>query len=123
MALEQEILSSIQATNRILSQLVLRTGANPFYTSYEAVAASATAQVLGGTGAIGDFLAGVLVIPATTTPGAISVLDGSTSFSVFAGGTVTVQPFFIPLGITSTAGAWKMTTGTSVSAIAVGSFK
>jgi hypothetical protein len=31
-------------------------------------------------------------------------------------------PFFIPLGINSTSGAWKITTGANVSCIAVGEF-
>ena len=46
---------------------------NPFPVSasrdYETVAASQTAQALGATGAKGDFLSGVLVVPATTSPG------------------------------------------------------
>ena len=40
---------------------------------YETVAASQTAQVLGATGATGDYIAGVLVIPATTTPGVVTL--------------------------------------------------
>jgi hypothetical protein len=31
-------------------------------------------------------------------------------------------PFFIPLGMVSVSGAWKITTGASVSCIAVGDF-
>lgn len=126
MALEQEILSSIQSTNRILSELVLRTGANPIYSSYEPVAASATAQVLGNTGAIGDFLAGVLIVPASTSPGAVTILDGTTSTSIFAGGASSVAiltPFLVPLGIKSQNGAWSITTGSNVSCIAMGTFK
>lgn len=91
-------------------------------SDYETVAASQTAQVLGTTGATGDYLSGLLVVPATTTPGSISILDGSTSISVFVTGTVTVVPFFIPLGIFSVSGPWKVTTGGSVSVIAIGRF-
>src|SRR5690349_6577571 len=40
---------------------------------YETVAASATDQALGATGATGDFLAGILVVPGTTSPGAVSI--------------------------------------------------
>jgi hypothetical protein len=93
---------------------------------YETVAASQTAQVLGATGATGDYIAGLLVIPATTAAGAVSVLDGSTSISVFAGGGTTpltsLIPFFIPLGLTSVSGAWKVTTGANVSVIGIGRF-
>ena len=92
---------------------------------YETVAASATAQVLGATGATGDYIAGILVIPATTSPGVVTLLDNATSIPVFVGGATSVSnlvPFFIPLGIKSVSGAWKITTGASVSCIGVGDF-
>lgn len=92
---------------------------------YETVAASATAQVLGGTGAIGDYISGLLVIPATTSPGNVLLLDSATSITVFAGGASSVSnlvPFFIPLGMYSVSGAWKVTTGTNVSVIGIGNF-
>lgn len=97
------------------------------YGGYETVAASATAQVMGGTGATGDYLAGVLVIPATSAAGAVSITDGAGSaISIFAGGSVTaladLRPFLVPLGLFSTSGAWKITTGTNVSAIGIGKF-
>ena len=37
---------------------------------YETVAASQTDQVLGATGATGDYLGDLLIVPATTSPGA-----------------------------------------------------
>ena len=92
---------------------------------YETVAASQTAQVLGPTGAANDTLIGVLVIPATTSPGNVLVLDGGTSITIFAGGSNSVAslvPFFVPLGIDSVNGAWKITTGANVSCIGVGYF-
>ena len=95
-------------------------------TEYETVAASQTTQALGATGATGDLLTGVLIIPATTSPGAVSIKDGAgTAITVFAGGTdsvSTLHPFFVPLGIRSGAGAWQVTTGANVSAIGVGNF-
>ncbi len=57
---------------------------------YETVAASQTAQVLGGAGAVGDAIFGVLVIPATTSPGAVTLLDGATSIPIFTGGATSV---------------------------------
>jgi hypothetical protein len=94
--------------------------------SYETVAASQTDQALGATGATGDFLLGVLIIPATVSPGAVSIKDGSGSaITIFTGGTTSVSnlvPFFVTLGIKSTGGAWKVTTGANVSAIGVGKF-
>jgi hypothetical protein len=95
-------------------------------TNYEAVAASQTNQVLGGAGATGDLLVGLLVVPASTSPGAISIKDGSaTAITVFAGGASSVSnlvSFFVPLNIKSTGGAWQVTTGTNISVIGVGSF-
>lgn len=89
--------------------------------SYETVAASQTAQVLGTAGAAGDVLAGILVVPATTSPGNVILLDNAISITVFVGGTVSdLKPFWIPLGIRSVSGAFKLTTGTNVSAVCVG---
>lgn len=92
---------------------------------YETVAASQTAQALGATGATGDDIDGILVVPATTSPGNVLLLDGATSITVFAGGASSVSnlvPFFIPLGIRSVSGAWKITTGANVSCIGIGNF-
>ena len=81
---------------------------------------------MGATGATGDYFAGLLIIPATTSPGAVSIKDGSNSaITVFTGGASSVSnlvPFLIPLGIKSTAGAWQVTTGANVSAIGIGDF-
>jgi hypothetical protein len=92
---------------------------------YETVAASQTAQILGATGAAGDYISGVLVIPATTSPGNVLLLDNATSITVFTGGASSVTslvPFFIPLGMISVSGAFKLTTGTNVSCIGIGNF-
>lgn len=93
---------------------------------YETVAASQTDQVLGATGGIGDYLGGLLITPATTSPGAVSIKDGAgTSIVIFTGGATSVSnlvPFFVPLGIKATGAGWKVTTGANVSAIGVGDF-
>lgn len=95
-------------------------------TEYETVAASQTDQALGATGAAGDFLAGLLVVPATTSPGPVSIKDGAgNAITVFTGGTssvATLHPFPIPLGLISGGGAWQITTGANVSVIAGGNF-
>lgn len=93
--------------------------------SYETVAASQTGQVLGTTGAKGDYISHILVIPASTSPGAVTLIDDATSITVFAGGAsslATLSPFPIPLDLFSRNGAFSITTGASVSVIAVGSF-
>jgi hypothetical protein len=92
---------------------------------YETVAASQTAQALGASGATGDYISGILVVPANLNPGNVLLLDNATSITVFAGGTNSVSnlvPFFIPLGMTSVSGAWKITTGASVSCVGIGNF-
>ncbi len=94
-------------------------------TKYETVAASQTAQVLGSTGAIGDLINGLLVIPATTSPDSVLLLDNATSITVFTGGANSVTnliPFLIPIGAKSVSGAWKVTTGANVSVIGLGNF-
>jgi hypothetical protein len=93
---------------------------------YETVAASQTDQVLGGTGAAGDYLDGVLIVPATTSPGAVQIQDGSgTEITIFTGGASSVSnlvPFMVPVGACSRSGAWSLTTGSNVSAIGIGMF-
>jgi hypothetical protein len=93
---------------------------------YETVAASQTSQALGATGATGDFISHLIVVPATPTPGIVTLLDNAISIPVFLGGATyplaNVVPFVIPLGMVSVSGAWRITTGASVSVIAVGDF-
>ena len=93
--------------------------------NYETVAASATAQVLGVTGNTGDYLRRLIIVPATTSPGNVLLLDGSTSITVFTGGASSVnelRPIELDVDAISTTGAWKITTGTNVSVIAIGDF-
>lgn len=94
---------------------------------YETVAASQTAQVLGATGAAGNFIHSLWAVPATTSPGAVSLLDNATSITIFTGGASSVadlKPFKLALpedGV-SASGAWKITTGADISVIASGRF-
>lgn len=92
--------------------------------NYETVAASQSDQVLGGTGAIGDFLHALICVVATAATAAVSIKDGS-------GSAIAVLPnspgggigtYVIQLNLPSTAGAWKVTTGAGVAVIAVGRF-
>jgi hypothetical protein len=95
-------------------------------SDYETVAASQTNQVLGVTGKKGDFLARLIVTPATTTPGIVQIKDGAdTAITVFVGGAASITqltPFEIPLFLYSRTGAWQITTGANVSVVATGSF-
>lgn len=114
-----------QAAMAASQPVVMASDQKFFANAYETVAASQTAQALGATGGTGDWISGVLVIPATTSPGNVLLLDNATSITVFAGGASSVSnlvPFFIPLGMVSVSGAWKLTTGANVSCIGIGKF-
>lgn len=90
---------------------------------YETVAASQTDQVLGPTGAAGDYLDKIVIVPVTTGAGTVSIKDGSTSITIFVSGTLAdLSTIVIPLGMYSTASGWKVTTGTNVSVIGIGQF-
>lgn len=94
-------------------------------SEYETVAAGASAQTIGPTGATGDYLDQLLAVPASVSPGGIWIIDNTTSINVFAGGTnavATLHPFPIPIHAKSVSGAWKVSTGTSISVIAFGNF-
>lgn len=103
-----------------------RTQTYVFAAKYETVAASQTDQALGATGEAGDYLSHLLIVPASTSPGAVSIKDGAGSaITVFAGGASSVSslvPFTVTIMAKAQAGAWKVTTGASVSAIAFGDF-
>jgi hypothetical protein len=93
----------------------------------ESVACPAGATTpLGAAGTFGDYLDGLLVIPATTSPGAVQIQDGgSAAETVFAGGAASVGslvPFFIPITSNSLAGGWAVITGANVTVRATGQF-
>jgi hypothetical protein len=98
-----------------------------FNADYVSVAASQTAAAL-GTGKVGEILERVVITPASTSPGAVTIIDGNSSVVVFAGGSSSVPnlvPITIQLGATArvaTTPGWKITTGANVSVVAVGKF-
>ena len=93
----------------------------PYRYQYETVAASQTAQVLGGTGAKGDYLHRLIINIGTALTGTVTILDGATSIAIApASGSVGV--FSIELNMVSASGAWSVTTGAGASVIGVGIF-
>jgi hypothetical protein len=96
------------------------------YATHKEVGASATATVLGATGAIGDYLAYVVVYPGTAGCGVVTILDAAATVGTFAGGGTTalpsLAPFTIPVGAFCTGAGWKITTGANVTVSAVGKF-
>ena len=93
----------------------------PYRYQYETVAASQTAQVLGGTGATGDYLHRLVINVTTSATSTVTLLDNSTS--------IVIVPAVTPVGVytidfeaRSASGAWKVTTGAGASVVAVGIF-
>lgn len=87
---------------------------------------SSTSQTaLGPTGAAGDYLSHIVVSPQTTSPGSVTLADGTggTAMTLFAGGVSNTVPFTINLGVISASSAWQITLGsTNTTVIAVGKF-
>lgn len=99
----------------------------PYEYQYEHVAASQTAQVLGGTGAVGDYLHRIICTVTTALTSSVQIVDGSGTGIL----THTVLPAAVGQGIgcynieinaISSNGAWKITTGAGVEVMAVGIF-
>jgi len=96
---------------------------NPYRYQYETVAASVTGQVLGTTGAVGDYLHRLIISNVTAASATVTILDGSTSIIIQTGAaTVPLGIFSIELNMASASGAWKVTTGAGATVIGVGIF-
>ena len=90
---------------------------------YETVATSQSDQVLGATGKAGDLLQRLIVTVSTAgATGIASIKDGAGSAIPLVVSGTAVGVYTIELGIKSTAGAWKVTTGAAATAVAVGLF-
>lgn len=92
-----------------------------------AVAASQTNYALqSSAGAIGDYLAVLMIVPGTTSPGAVTFKDGSgSSVTAFPGGAssvTTLHPVSFIVNAISASGAWSVTTGANVTVWASGKF-
>jgi hypothetical protein len=122
--------STDQATNAGAALVKGGVGVVNGGSTYQAVAASQTATVLQtATGAIGDYLSHCVLYPTSTSPGVVTVFDNAnaaaTNVIAFPGGASSLSnlaPIAIPVGAVSTAGAWKVTTGASVSVVCYGKF-
>lgn len=91
---------------------------------YQLVAASQTTKALGTTGKTGDYLEALIVVAGSTTPGAVTLFDGTTPILTMPAGTATVLPYNNRLEIRaySTTGSWNITTGAAVTVLAIGQF-
>jgi flavin-dependent dehydrogenase len=90
---------------------------------YETVAAGQTAQVLGATGATGDYLSHVVFQPTAVGAGTCTILDNATVIYTFTTGTLAdLRPIVVPFNANSVSGAWKITTGANITAVGFGDF-
>jgi hypothetical protein len=107
--------TAVSATNPVMVQ--------PAATEYETVAASQTAQAMGATGATGDYLSHVVFQPTATNAGTSTILDNATVIFTLTTGTLSdLRPITVPINARSVSGAWKITTGASMTATAFGDF-
>ena len=98
---------------------------NNDYGQYKTVAASqTTAQISREGSGNGDVLHTLTVFAPSSTPGAITLFDGSNTIGTIpAGAGDGTKPYTLLLDITSnTSKGFNITTGASVSVLAVGRF-
>lgn len=96
---------------------------NPYRYQYETVAASQTAQTLGGTGAVGDYLHRVIISVNTVATASVTLLDNATSIPLLTGSATLVPGVYsVEVNAISASGAWKVTTGAGATVVAVGIF-
>ena len=99
----------------------MTTAAATFALPYEHVAASQTAQVLGSTGAIGDYLHRLVITVSATATSTVSLLDNNVSHVLVAANSA-IGVYSIEINTFSKNGAWKVTTGAGAEVIAMGNF-
>jgi hypothetical protein len=87
--------------------------------NYKTVAASqTTAQICGQ----GGYIESISVMPASSTPGVVTLIDGSTNImAIIAGAGDGTKPYTVRVGAFSeSTGGFKVTTGASVSVLVSG---
>jgi hypothetical protein len=96
---------------------------HPYEFQYEHVAVSQTAQVLGGTGAVGDYLHRLICTVSTAATGNVIILDGAFSHTILPASAGTgINSYNIEVNAISRSGPWRITTGAGVEVLAVGIF-
>lgn len=104
--------------------------ASPSEHAIAILASQTDADVENVTGAAGDYLEKVIIVPESTSPGPVTLTDGTAvtpnfEIDIFEGGTgsvVTLHPFTVPIGAYSQDGQWRITTGAAVHVICIGNF-
>lgn len=78
--------------------------------------------MLGTTGSVGDFLGRLIITASTAATATVSIKDGSGSAIPICPALAAAGVFVVELGIRSTSGAWKVTTGAGATVVAIGKF-
>lgn len=96
----------------------------PYRYQYEHVGASATNQVLGGTGAKGDYIHRLVCTVSTAATAAVSIVDGSLALHTILPNSPGngIGVYNIELDAISANGPWKINTGAGVEVMAIGIF-
>lgn len=93
---------------------------------YETVAVSQTAQIMGGTGAVGDIFIRLIAIVSTSgANGTCSIVDGNGTAISIIPASAPIGVHVVELGIKSvnaTTPGWKVTTGSACTAVGIGIF-
>lgn len=90
---------------------------------YETVAASQTAQVLGGAGAAGDYLHRLIITVNTSATSTVTLVDGLTSIPIVPANVASgIGVINVEVNAASLTSGWKVTTGAGVTVVAVGQF-
>ena len=99
----------------------MTSAAASFALPYEHVANSVTAQVLGTTGAIGDYLHRLVVTVNTAATGTVVLTDGSFAHTLVRANTP-IGVYSLEMNAISQTTGWKVTTGAGAEVLAMGNF-
>lgn len=94
-------------------------------THYETVAASQTDQIMGATGAVGDYLKRVIISVNTAATGTVSIKDGNGAAIALTAANTPIGVYTVDVGaltVNATTPGWKITTGAGATAIGIGRF-
>jgi hypothetical protein len=99
----------------------MTTAAATFALPYEHVALSTTDQVLGTTGAVGDYLHRLVITVGTAATGTVILTDGALVHAITRANTP-IGVYSVEMNTFSKSTGWKVTTGAGAEVLAMGNF-
>jgi hypothetical protein len=99
----------------------MTTAAATYALPYEHVAFSQTDQILGTTGAAGDYLHRLVVSVGTSATGTVVITDGAFVHGLVRANTP-IGVYSIEMNAISKTTGWKVTTGAGAEVLAMGNF-